>query len=270
MRDDPCGPGFPIRKSTDQSLFAAPHGLSQRTTSFIASRRQGIHRMPLRRLITLIIDARHPTGTTAHVMRKDQRSRSASRKARSRFPPSGTTLLTEAGSAQHLHFTMSNNTRDLPSPEDGSREFCRLDASPHRGTSRRPMSPADPAVGPWWSQTGSNRRPPACKAGALPAELWPQRAAVGSGQSAVGPDGRRDPPTADCRLPPLLVGLGRFELPTSPLSGVRSNRLSYRPEADSRRTAAARSRRQATREPHGPPAVDASRKKERRRRRSPP
>ena len=24
-----------------------------------------------------------------------------------------------------------------------------------------------------WSQAGSNRRPPACKAGALPAELWP-------------------------------------------------------------------------------------------------
>ena len=28
---------------------------------------------------------------------------------------------------------------------------------------------------------------------------------------------------------PNLVGLGRFELPTSPLSGVRSNQLSYRP-----------------------------------------
>ena len=27
-----------------------------------------------------------------------------------------------------------------------------------------------------------------------------------------------------------MVGLGRFELPTSPLSGVRSNQLSYRPE----------------------------------------
>ena len=26
----------------------------------------------------------------------------------------------------------------------------------------------------WWSQTGSNRRPHACKARALPAELWPQ------------------------------------------------------------------------------------------------
>ena len=27
--------------------------------------------------------------------------------------------------------------------------------------------------GDWWSQAGSNRRPPACKAGALPSELWP-------------------------------------------------------------------------------------------------
>ena len=26
-----------------------------------------------------------------------------------------------------------------------------------------------------------------------------------------------------------VVGLGRLELPTSPLSGVRSNQLSYRP-----------------------------------------
>ncbi len=30
--------------------------------------------------------------------------------------------------------------------------------------------------------------------------------------------------------PSGLVGLGRLELPTSPLSGVRSNRLSYRPD----------------------------------------
>ena len=38
--------GFPIRKSADQSLLAAPHGLSQRATSFIASWCQGIHQMP--------------------------------------------------------------------------------------------------------------------------------------------------------------------------------------------------------------------------------
>ena len=60
----PCGiplrVGCPIRKSTDQRLFAPPRGLSQRTTSFIASQRQGIHRMPLRHLITLIINA-HPS-----------------------------------------------------------------------------------------------------------------------------------------------------------------------------------------------------------------
>src|SRR5689334_21802784 len=59
----------------------------------------------------------------------------------------------------------------------------------------------------WWSQSGSNRRPPACKAGALPAELWP-------------------------RDKYKLVGLGGLEPPTSPLSGVRSNHLSYRPRSD--------------------------------------
>jgi hypothetical protein len=31
------------------------------------------------------------------------------------------------------------------------------------------------------------------------------------------------------KLPLFMVGLGRVELPTSPLSGVRSNQLSYRP-----------------------------------------
>jgi hypothetical protein len=51
--------GFPIRTSADQSFFAAPRGLSQRSTSFIASQRQGIHRMPLGHLIALIINA-HP------------------------------------------------------------------------------------------------------------------------------------------------------------------------------------------------------------------
>ena len=36
-----------------------------------------------------------------------------------------------------------------------------------------------------------------------------------------------EPLTADFSV--LLVGLGRIELPTSPLSGVRSSQLSYRP-----------------------------------------
>ena len=37
-------------------------------------------------------------------------------------------------------------------------------------------------------------------------------------------------PTSGC-LRQSMVGLGRFELPTSPLSGVRSNQLSYRPKS---------------------------------------
>ena len=52
--------GFPIRIFLDQSSFAAPQNFSQRTTSFIASQCQGIHRMPLRRLIALIVDT-HPS-----------------------------------------------------------------------------------------------------------------------------------------------------------------------------------------------------------------
>ena len=42
----PKGVGFPIRTSADQRSLASPRGFSQRATSFIASWRQGIHRMP--------------------------------------------------------------------------------------------------------------------------------------------------------------------------------------------------------------------------------
>ena len=49
--DDPEGSGFPIRISPDQSLLTTPRSFSQPATSFIASRRQGIHQMPFSRLI---------------------------------------------------------------------------------------------------------------------------------------------------------------------------------------------------------------------------
>ena len=75
-------------------------------------------------------------------------------------------------------------------------------------------------VGIWWSQTGSNRRPPACKAGALPAELWPL-ARTGTHGFWV----RR----TQWLSPQIMVGLGRLELPTPRLSSVCSNQLSYRP-----------------------------------------
>ena len=67
---------------------------------------------------------------------------------------------------------------------------------------------AKPPLEKWWRWPGSNRRPPACKAGALPTELHPRP----SLQQALE-----------------MVGLTGVEPVTSPLSGARSNHLSYRP-----------------------------------------
>ena len=69
--------GFPIRKSTDQRLFAPPRSISQRTTSFIASYRQGIHQMHLGHLIALINNmhphrARRLDVCVGHICQKDQ------------------------------------------------------------------------------------------------------------------------------------------------------------------------------------------------------
>ena len=69
--------GFPIRRSSDHSSFAAPQGLSQRTTSFIASQRQGIHQMLFRHLIALMIHARRKAiGNTPNPAAVDQKDRS--------------------------------------------------------------------------------------------------------------------------------------------------------------------------------------------------
>ena len=68
----------------------------------------------------------------------------------------------------------------------------------------------------WWSQTGSNRRPHACKARALPTELWPRSLTAITMPEHASEQG--------------MVGLGRLELPTSRLSSARSNQLSYKPD----------------------------------------
>ncbi len=81
----------------------------------------------------------------------------AARSTKKWFPP--TTLI-------RLYELLKNNSRPAgllsPGANDASRKHCGcLD---------------------WWRMTGSNRRPPACKAGALPAELIP-REDGGSGWS---------------------------------------------------------------------------------------
>jgi hypothetical protein len=98
----------------------------------------------------------------------------------------------------------------------------------------------------WWSQTGSNRRPHACKARALPAELWPRNQKTNaqcrdnqhevqscpSSLSRASPGTLRSTPErggATRSRKRSVVGLGRLELPTSRLSSARSNQLSYKP-----------------------------------------
>ena len=87
----------------------------------------------------------------------------------------------------------------------------------------------------WWSQGGSNSRPLACKASALPAELWPLENSKKYCNfyfcKARATEFMLINDQADNAVKnENLVGLGGFEPPTSPLSGVRSNQLSYRPK----------------------------------------
>src|SRR4051794_32990824 len=196
--------GFPIRKSLDQSSFAAPQGLSQRTTSFIASQRQGIHRMLLRHLIALVIDVRTPDPAAARPTA--QANTHGHKKTGDRTLSDPTTLLAEhdrqgpALAAPTATFPLHdvNVAAGGTWPQPAANSAIRI---PDAGPTAVAPTRAPASQKPWWRQTGSNRRPHACKARALPAELCPLR----------------------------LVGLGRLERPTSPLSGVRSNHLSYRP-----------------------------------------
>jgi hypothetical protein len=107
----------------------------------------------------------------------------------------------------------------------------------HGSQTLRPPEPPPSDPSPeWWSQTGSNRRPPACKAGALPTELWPQHVTDRIRSDVVRRNQSPRPARPKHERQPIhqalirMVGLGRLELPTSRLSGVRSNHLSYRPE----------------------------------------
>ena len=139
-------------------------------------------------------------------------------------------------------------------------------ASP--GTLRSPC-PAEPRIAEgeaWWSQTGSNRRPHACKARALPAELWPRTRR----RNASRRSGR--PAKVENALD-QMVGLGRLELPTSRLSSARSNQLSYKPLTLFLKKGSGPAHAQPAKLPDAShkrsPGACSSAKKEKRRRRNP-
>ena len=130
----------------------------------------------------------------------------------------------------------------------------------------------------WWSQTGSNRRPHACKARALPAELWPRtrrrmpllmapvfalRATTWQPSPSLGS------PSRSWRSQRRLVGLGRLELPTSRLSSARSNQLSYKPLTRGTLCSHARAGVTPDASHKRSPGACSSAKKEKRRRRNP-
>src|SRR5882757_6456022 len=131
----------------------------------------------------------------------------------------------------------------------------------------------------WWSQTGSNRRPHACKARALPAELWPRTRRrmlfTRSPSLALRRSSLRS--RRACRAEAAeqrrLVGLGRLELPTSRLSSARSNQLSYKPLTLFLKKGSGPAHAQPAKLPEAShkrsPGACSSAKKEKRRRRNP-
>ena len=74
----------------------------------------------------------------------------------------------------HSLFTMSDNPRfprrDAPAGNETRFIEARRQSALAIPGAVAPLGNPRP---PWWSQTGSNRRPHACKARALPTELWP-------------------------------------------------------------------------------------------------
>lgn len=157
--------GCPIRKSSDQRVFAPPRRLSQRITSFIACACQGIHQMPLRHLITLIANI-HQTFSVRRYQQKDQLLEIQSVMAvkhinhNARLEQALATLTN--GQSDYIFSSLFHTEHARPKVSQTWFFLLMTGTLFLLNTKTR-----------WWSWTGSNRRPPACKAGALPAELQP-------------------------------------------------------------------------------------------------
>ncbi len=224
--------GFPIRRSTDQSSLAAPRGLSQLTTSFIASQRQGIHQMPLRHLIALIIDA-HPSAEEIHaddrssaqignrrIQRKDLLLASlASQTTRGCGCRSSTRLQrlpARRRKDDRLHRLPGTNVRMVcPLHDEKQRSFPPRIEWTHGWKRKNSFGRAAPRTEAVRAEAGGARRD-------RTDDLLLAKQALS--QLSYGP-GSREASTRERKL----VGLGRFELPTSRLSSARSNQLSYKP-----------------------------------------
>ena len=213
----PKGVGCPIRTSADQSLLAAPRGLSQPIASFIASWHQGIHQMPYSRLIATIrihrVQGQPPQRNTLHMIPSTAAITS------SQYPGTGPP---QGGQGSGIRYRGSDKNPAQPAPRPrprASRQGCRANSSsaPHSltGVLRKRTANCLATSAAMRGLGGESSNRPACVAaqlrrGSLPLPASPRLAEPKHGV-------RR------------LVGLGRLELPTSRLSSARSNQLSYRP-----------------------------------------
>ena len=144
--------------------------------------------MPLRHLIVLIVDA-HPSAEVSPTWQNQMTER-----LRRLFEKTSFALIDDGAvstqRSSRIGLRQIRTTR--PWKIHGSIEQCPIHDVRQQGT----PPPAKPTswrhakadfhgqdgaqttfhslFRKWWSQTGSNRRPHACKARALPTELWPQ------------------------------------------------------------------------------------------------
>ena len=130
----------------------------------------------------------------------------------------------DPNSDQSPLYDVRNHACNHPGEDEQHAKWCFADDGRHD------LLQSDWQSTIWWSQTGSNRRPHACKARALPAELWPLTRRATLRHSSVNPE-TFPRLSHNPRRRAIMVGLGRFELPTSRLSSARSNQLSYKPLA---------------------------------------
>jgi hypothetical protein len=117
LDDTACAVGCPIRRSEDHRALAPPLGFSQRATSFIASRCQGIHQMPF------MCRARAQPQARGHAACRDQMSEVRGQKAphpatrpRLCFPTSALWSPVSGAGAQTPPLPMLAHRQHIPMP----------------------------------------------------------------------------------------------------------------------------------------------------------
>src|SRR5215813_9749432 len=80
---------------------------------------------------------------------------------------------------RNTHQTSNSVTAAAHGRQSSSPKSRRTSARQVKTTERPSRPQRDRNSGEWWSEADSNRRPPPCEGGALPAELSPRQQSLG-------------------------------------------------------------------------------------------